>query len=356
MLNLFFAYSIYLFFLVAVRIHFIKFTKKVFIFGAGSGLYENNVSVFCDYVRINVSNSDVYFVTDKFTNVPKVNRLSVLERGSVKAYFIAIIADVIVIDTSNFDVAPGAHRFLSGLKVNVNHGLEGLKRLPNDYYKNIVADINCSVSELELNIKIKECGIDPNKVFLTGLPRFDLINLNLPEKNQDVLLFLTWRSWLVNDNERINEYFDAISSYINKQVSEELGERTLYIKAHGQMTLEFKSDYPNIVILSEFDNLTEIIQKSAALITDYSSVAWDFIYNERPVFFYCYDYDEYKRKQGLYIDYKQTFADNFSENYNDAFNFLCNPQSSVIDPLLFFKHRDTNNCKRLVDLIDTYLL
>lgn len=41
------------------------------------------------------------------------------------------------------------------------------------------------------------------------------------------------------------------------------------------------------------------------LITDYSSIYFDFLHLDRPILFFAYDLDEYARRPGLYFDYEE---------------------------------------------------
>ena len=55
--------------------------------------------------------------------------------------------------------------------------------------------------------------------------------------------------------------------------------------------------------LSKYDDITEIYLMSDILITDYSSVFFDFANLKRPVLFYTYDIEKYKNQlRGFYID------------------------------------------------------
>src|SRR5699024_6201365 len=59
----------------------------------------------------------------------------------------------------------------------------------------------------------------------------------------------------------------------------------------------------------------ELLMRSSLLITDYSSVAWDFYYLKKPVAFFQFDYATYEELQGSYIDLKK---DLFGEKFTDA--------------------------------------
>src|SRR5699024_4512622 len=55
--------------------------------------------------------------------------------------------------------------------------------------------------------------------------------------------------------------------------------------------------------------------RSSLLITDYSSVSWNFYYFKKPVAFFQFDYATYEELQGSYIDLKK---DLFGERFTDA--------------------------------------
>ena len=75
---------------------------------------------------------------------------------------------------------------MSGIKINVNHGQEGLKKLPADYYYKIRADITCAASEFERSIKVEFCGAPSSTVYVTGLPRYDQLDTS-PVGSTDIL-------------------------------------------------------------------------------------------------------------------------------------------------------------------------
>lgn len=61
--------------------------------------------------------------------------------------------------------------------------------------------------------------------------------------------------------------------------------------------------YDRIVILDSSRDIYPLLRRVDILITDYSSVAFDFLYADRPILFYPYDFDEYVKYRAQYIDY-----------------------------------------------------
>lgn len=334
------------------------------MFGAGNGCYENNIANFHNYLIKHGSTKEfeVYFVTTSISLVNN-NKFKVLVRGKALTYAMSMIADYLIIDTCNSDISPGIHRFLSGLKVNVNHGFEGFKRLPVDYYKNIDADIHCASSDKEKEIKISLCGAEEHKVFVTGYPRFDRISEHHYNEVKKILYFPTWRSWLEKTpSKELNhsEYVLSVKGLLHdKNLLDYLQKNNsvLYYKPHHKLRqLDIASlECENVIIIKPADNLTDYISTCDVLITDYSSVAWDFLYNDRKVLFYIFDVEEYKSVQGLYFDVRDMKNCSHSLTSEGIVSLLeSNSQESQINSeiaLEFFKYKDNNNCKRLMSLI-----
>lgn len=339
--------------------------KEIWLFGAGNGYYENNIAHFHNYILTTIpeSRNEVYFVTLSSKHI-KNNEFKTLIRGRALTYAMSMIADYLIIDTCNSDISPGLHKLLKGLKVNVSHGFEGFKKLPSNYYANINAHIQCASSEKEKEIKVSMCGAVESTVFITGYPRFDSIPLNKVSKISKILYFPTWRSWLEHSSVEDSSHIDYISAVRNLLFNEDLKEYLksenifLYYKPHHKLNHLDLSDLDsnNIILLKPNDNLTDFIQTSDLLITDYSSVAWDFLYNNRKVIFYIFDIEKYIEEQGLYYDVREFNFFDYSMSSDGVisllqkFNteFTTNSQKLASD---FFKFKDSKNCERLMSLI-----
>lgn len=341
--------------------------KPIWVFGSGNGLFENNIQCFYSYC---LNNQDLavtqYFITDKVVDESQVN---LIKKGSLKAYLLSFRAQVLVFDTGNSDIIPGFLSYTEGLKVNLNHGQEGLKKLSKDYYKIKTADLLCAVSEFEQDIKINECGAESSNVVVTGQPRYDKVNLALDITEGDILLFFTWREGMQNMSSQEfskTDYIVNIISIINScKISETLAkyDKKLYIKLHHMLPkveLPFEDD--RIIIVGDNLNLTKIINASSLLITDYSSVCWDFIYNDRPVIFYPFDYDVYSKNPGLYLNMKSDSTLNsigsitqLERSLESTLGEMNSGSQSLRKGCKYFKYRDTNNCLRIYEKINNLL-
>ena len=141
----------------------------------------------------------------------------------------------------------------------------------------------------------------------------------------------------------------------------------LWIKLHPMQDLDRykEEDFDNIIIQSS-DNfnamgldLYRLLASSDALITDYSSVFYDFMLMNRPIAFTVDDYEEYKDGRGFAVEdpdyYRtgpkiQTIEDLFSfitqvSNGKDEWQEKREKVNSEVN-----YYRDFKNCKRALKI------
>lgn len=94
------------------------------------------------------------------------------------------------------------------------------------------------------------------------------------------------------------------------------------IKKHFWHRNEFTdlSKYPHVIDLTTDNNVDtqELMYNSDALITDYSSCYIDYLLLDRPIIFYCYDYEHYLTKdRGLYFPYNKVTPGSHAQNFSE---------------------------------------
>lgn len=128
-------------------------------------------------------------------------------------------------------------------------------------------------------------------------------SLNIPNDKKVILYAPTWR-----DNEMTNSWehtfnlkFDLKTFYENFS-----DEYVLILRMHHLVadSIEIKEEYKDFVYeLSKYDDIQELYAISDILITDYSSVFFDYANTKRPVLFFAYDFEMYKNNiRGFYLD------------------------------------------------------
>ncbi|MBP3791496.1 MAG: bifunctional glycosyltransferase family 2 protein/CDP-glycerol:glycerophosphate glycerophosphotransferase [Methanobrevibacter sp.] len=149
----------------------------------------------------------------------------------------------------------------------------------------------------------------------TGYPRNDILynatpeqvqkikdELNLPSDKKIVLYAPTWRD---------DEYFDAGKMHFNlklelDKLQEAIGdEYIVLVRTHYFVADKLDlSPYEGFAYdVCRYDDIAELYLISDILITDYSSVFFDYANLRRPILYYTYDLDKYENVlRGFYID------------------------------------------------------
>ena len=105
----------------------------------------------------------------------------------------------------------------------------------------------------------------------------------------------------------IGYIYDAKVNF-DKLQKELADEYIILFRAHWLVTQEFDfKKYENFIInVSDYDDINELYVISDLLITDYSSVFFDFANLKKPILFYMYDLEDYRDKiRGFYLDIKE---------------------------------------------------
>lgn len=160
--------------------------------------------------------------------------------------------------------------------------------------------------------------MEPTKMVASGYPRNDRLitdnnykkitelkqRLQLPLDKKIVLYAPTWRD---NEYSRADHYSIKLKLDLD-QLQEKFGEdihvliRTHYLISEG-LDLSSYSDIATNV--SKYPDITDLYLISDVLITDYSSVFFDFSILKRPMIFFAYDLEAYANDiRGFYFDYK----------------------------------------------------
>ena len=119
-----------------------------------------------------------------------------------------------------------------------------------------------------------------------------------------------------------------------------------------------KEDYSNIRVLDNESDMYPLFANVDLLITDYSSIFFDFLLTDKPVLFYPYDKDAYlTQDRSMYDDYDSVTpghkAYNFEELYSKLEDFFNKPEllkESAVDyisiKILYNLFKDSKSSER----------
>ena len=137
-----------------------------------------------------------------------------------------------------------------------------------------------------------------------GMPRNDgLVNGNINKKelkkkigltNEKILLYApTFRDNKKSELQKTDLDFDKILDILSKDGN----DWKLIVRSHPSSSgLDIKVNQTNMIDLTYYPDMTDILNITDFLITDYSSSAMDFALTNKPIILFLYDYEEYKKK------------------------------------------------------------
>ena len=282
------------------------------------------------------------------------------------------------------------HRYIRDLIhfdfIFIQHGIikDDLSNYINRISKNFRLIITSTNKEYKSFLK-KEYGYKRNNVIITGMPRYDNLNRmkNNVIKEKILLIFPTWRMYIKGTydsrtfesihsiNFNSTNYFKFFNNLINNEELLLAMEKFGYIGIlclhpyFSKQYIDFNSNrYFSIIDLCDYQNL---LLNSSLLITDYSSIFFDFAYLEKPIIYTHFDYEEYRINHYIkgYFDYFRHGFGPICYNIRCTINHIilqfqknCSVDFKYLKRIKrFFKYKDENNCKRLYNALinDSYI-
>jgi len=239
-------------------------------------------------------------------------------------------------------------------------------------------DLFLATTDREAKAIVEDLHYPPERVVVTGLSRYDELNDFTVDKKQ-ILVMPTWRFWLyppfgktaedVADEVRASNYVQTYCRLLgDARLNRFLEENDLHLLffPHSQMQpflSAFTGENSRIRIASmkEYDVQTAL-KESAYLVTDYSSIFFDFAYMKKPLCYFQFDYEEFREKHypASYFDFTDdgfgpvvktvdALVDELTASY--ARDFTMNDEYAVrVDET--FRYRDNQNNRRVLAAIE----
>lgn len=135
-------------------------------------------------------------------------------------------------------------------------------------------------------------------------------------------IFLYAPTWRDNGKDFINESgidFSILDEWLQTNNS------LLLLKLHPSTKIKFNfSLFNNIKIVdNQIDPIT-VMKTADCLITDYSSIYFDYLYLNRPIIFFCFDLDFYMKNREMYFEYYDVTPGLISPDLNSLYQCLDN--------------------------------
>ena len=235
---------------------------------------------------------------------------------------------------------------------NTWHG-SAIKRLGNDMNinsfgnfskekekKTCLFDVFCAQSEYDINI-FSSCFSIPKDCFeVIGLPRNDELVINnnestitniknklkIPLEKKVILYAPTFREY---DRDYGNNCVLVPPMNLEKWKKVLGGDYVLLFRAHYEVvkTMDIE-DNTFIRNVSKYPNINELMLISDILLSDYSSIYFDYSILGRPMICWAYDFELYNQKRGLYFDIRNVLGDTKVVTEDDVLDTILNEKGN----------------------------
>lgn len=344
--------------------------KRIWLFQDRINVADDNAKHLFNYAVNQNDDIKKFFIINKncddFIQMKKIDK-NIVNHGSFKNKFLYLFAEKMISSHVNHSwLNPffnPKHPYFNGLltieKCFLQHGVikDDLSSWLRKFFQNLHLFLTSSDYE-RASIIGDTYNYDDEVVQAFGLPRHDNLKFNVAKK--EILFAPTWRKYLVNRAafEKSPYYFRLNSFLNNERLLESIKNKgyKLVFKPHPDLE-QFLDLFTiqGIVEVNTHDSYQTIFNNSAVMITDYSSVFFDFSFLKKPVIYY-HEGDDYHYDKG-YFDYESMGFGDVIDNEESLVDKIiyymennCEMESKYkkrVDE--FFKYTDQKNCQRVYD-------
>ena len=193
-------------------------------------------------------------------------------------------------------------------------------------------DFFCYASDYEKEIYKRAFNVREDALIPTGLPRNDELykvtqeeveelkkRLGLPHDKKIILYAPTWRE--STDNGKTCAIKPPVDAKKWEQILKD--DYVVLFRMHAYtnklLGLEFNDTLRDY---STYPNVNDLFKVADILISDYSASMADFSILERPVLCFTYDYEEYRKERGLYMDYETEMPSGLLKTEDEVLEFI----------------------------------
>lgn len=290
---------------------------ETWLFGAQGGYsYSDNAKYFFEWILVNHPQEVCFWVTkDKDIHTDLLSK-------NLPALYFYDIKNILLMARAKYVVCTHSHtgndvyKFIKKSKTLITlwHGIplkkmgNSLKRKNKKYRKYIKIksqpDLFLVTSPTDKELFSEVYEIDKDKFFIGTYPRInDLITRAKDKKS--ILYAPTFR------DEMGQEYYDK-HVFPTLQELQKLNDilvqfnYRLFVKMHPYLKADFPdlSDLSHMELVSAFDDVQSYLAQASILITDYSSIYFDYLNLDREIIFFIPDYDWYYQESNRGLIYK----------------------------------------------------
>lgn len=301
-----------------------------------------------------------YVISKDSPDRERVLRLGrVIDYGSFE-HFISLVRSKVKISTHimgftpyiDFFVRADKMNLVSGKKIFLQHGIikDNLTYLYSD---NVNIDLFVCSAKPEYEYVRDNFGYKDGVVQMLGLCRYDdLYKIERPSGK--ILLMPTWRYNLTGKDEKEfceSVYYKTYERLLKSEKLHEILEKydyelLFYPHMEMQKFISCFSDADRVKIVSFRDcTVQSLLINSDVLITDFSSVFFDYAYMEKPMIFYQFDKEEFR---------SQHYSEGYFDYERDAFGKVVYDENALLLELSRILEKNAETDAEYLDRIHNF--
>lgn len=174
--------------------------------------------------------------------------------------------------------------------------------------------------------EVLECGYPRNDILVNNVENKNLMNslkvkLGLDINKKVVLFAPTWResSSLQDIQESLNMNFETLQESLSD-------EYVVVLRLHHLVSKSVDiTKYKGFLYdLSKYSDSQELLIASDVLVTDYSSIMFDYLNYKKDIILYLHDYDDYMTDRGAYFDVRKFSPGNIAYDFDELLEKIIN--------------------------------
>lgn len=293
---------------------------------------------------------------------------NVIDRGSRRHLLYSLLASRLVSSHhAEYLFAsrdPAVVRWTRGVRVFLQHGVTAAKNVTPIYARQQTLELPTErflvASELERRIVMEDYGYRPSQVVVTGFARFDTLFSAPQPREACVLIMPTWREGLraVNFTETdYHRHWHGLLTHPDFQrLLEGDGLRAKLVLHPNLRTFAEFFDVENVQLVGQDEaDVQQLLTTSSMLVTDFSSVAWDFSFLDRPVVYFQFDPEVLTGARAPHIDFATQLPGPVLTDVDDVAAEVCRVvgRGGTMEETYrsragaFLDHRDQRSCERI---------
>ena len=279
-------------------------------------------------------------------------------------YLLNCIKQIIVINTSHIVLINDNNYVVSrykrqGVKViEVWHATGAIKKFGNaikrqypiNNYDYVIANSDYWVEPYSLAF-----SVDKNNVLVTGMPRVDHLFDETYKEEAQKNFYLKYPKLKNKKIFRGNIYkgFKAVD-FDSKKLMSLLDEDTVLLYKYHPLMHNIPIEEDERILNMSHENTYDLFIVSDALISDFSSIIFDYSILNKPMYFYVPDLKEYMHHLGCFVDYKKEMPGPLCYNEDELGDAIHSNERYDIKRFKtkFFKYQDGKNVERVISFIE----